>query len=81
MRGAGSTLTGGTKHLFCGEKDAAQKEKAQRMLSHVPAGRPGQVEEVAQAVLFFAAPETSYVTGQILNADGGRSGGGRLQDL
>ena len=47
------------------------KEKAQRVLSHIPAGRPGTVEEVAQAVLFFAAPETGYITGQILSVDGG----------
>ena len=77
----GSTLTAGTAQLFYGEKDAAMKEKAQRMLSHVPAGRPGTVEEVAQAVLFFAAPETSYITGQILSVDGGWSAGGFLRDF
>ena len=77
----GSTLTAGTAQLFYGEKDAAQKEKAQRMLSHVPAGRPGTVEEVAQAVLFFTDPEASYITGQILSVDGGWSAGGFLRDF
>ncbi len=77
----GSTLTEGTRNLFYGDKDAAMKEKAQRVLSHIPAGRPGQVEEVAQAVLFFAAPETGYTTGQILSVDGGWSAGGFLRDF
>jgi len=77
----GSTLTEGTRQLFYGEKDAAMKEKAQRVLSHIPAGRPGQVEEVAEAVLFFAAPETGYITGQVLSVDGGWSAGGFLRDF
>ena len=77
----GSTVTEGTRNLFYGNKDAAMQEKAQRMLSHVPAGRPGQVGEVAQAVLFFAAPETGYVTGQILSVDGGWTAGGFLRDF
>jgi 3-oxoacyl-[acyl-carrier protein] reductase len=77
----GSTLTEGTKDLFYGAKDAAMKEKARRVLSHIPAGRPGQVEEVAQAILFFAAPETGYVTGQVLCVDGGWTAGGFLRDF
>ncbi|RMB82972.1 SDR family NAD(P)-dependent oxidoreductase [Streptomyces shenzhenensis] len=35
------------------------------------AGRPGTGDEVAQAVLFLASPESSYVNGQILHVDGG----------
>ena len=77
----GSTLTEGTKDLFYGAKDAAMKEKAARVLSHIPAGRPGQVEEVAQAILFFAAPETGYVTGQVLCVDGGWTAGGFFRDF
>jgi|UniRef100_UPI004049EC7F 3-oxoacyl-[acyl-carrier protein] reductase len=76
----GSTLTTGTEQLFYGG-DAMMQEKAQRMLSHVPAGRVGQVEEIAEAVLFFVAPETSYVTGQILSVDGGWTAGGFLRDF
>ncbi len=76
----GSTLTEGTKSLFYGD-DALMKDRAQRMLSHVPLGRPGTTEEIAHTVLFFAAPESSYVTGQILCVDGGWTAGGFLRDF
>jgi len=76
----GSTLTEGTKSLFYGE-EALMKERAQRMLSHVPLGRPGTTAEIATTVLFFAAPENSYVTGQILCVDGGWTAGGFIRDF
>jgi 3-oxoacyl-[acyl-carrier protein] reductase len=76
----GSTLTEGTKQLFYGN-EAIMQERAERMLSHVPLNRPGTVEEVAHAVLFFAAPESSYITGQTLCVDGGWTAGGFLRDF
>jgi NAD(P)-dependent dehydrogenase (short-subunit alcohol dehydrogenase family) len=76
----GSTLTEGTKQLFYGQ-DAMMKERAERMLSHVPLARPGTVEEIAHAVLFFAAPESSYITGQTLCVDGGWTAGGFFRDF
>jgi 3-oxoacyl-[acyl-carrier protein] reductase len=34
-------------------------------------GRLGEVEEVAHAVVFLASTESSYVTGQTVNVNGG----------
>jgi NAD(P)-dependent dehydrogenase (short-subunit alcohol dehydrogenase family) len=76
----GSTLTEGTKQLFYSD-NAAEKDRARRMLSHVPLGRPGTVEEIAHAVLFFAAPESTYITGQTLCVDGGWTAGGFFRDF
>ena len=41
------------------------------MLGTIPKGRPGAPEDVARAVAFFAAPESAYITGQVLCVDGG----------
>jgi 3-oxoacyl-[acyl-carrier protein] reductase len=37
----------------------------------VPAKRLGRADEVADAVLFLAAPSSAYITGQVLTIDGG----------
>ena len=36
-----------------------------------PAGRPGRPEEVAQAILFLASDESSFIQGAALAVDGG----------
>ncbi|MBQ2682614.1 MAG: 3-oxoacyl-[Thermoguttaceae bacterium] len=41
------------------------------MMNRIPVGRFGQPEDIANAVLFFASPEASFVTGQIIAIDGG----------
>jgi 3-oxoacyl-[acyl-carrier protein] reductase len=70
----GSILTDGTRELFYGK--GAQFEKfAQGMLSHIPLGRPGEPQEIAHAVLFLAAPESSYINGHTLTVDGGWTAG------
>jgi NAD(P)-dependent dehydrogenase (short-subunit alcohol dehydrogenase family) len=70
----GSTLTEGTRQLFYAEGGKFH-EKAQRMLDHVPLGRPGTVDEIAVGALFLADPENSYMNGHILTIDGGWTAG------
>lgn len=40
----------------------------------IPVGRPGQPEDIAQAVSFFADPRSGFVTGQVLYVAGGPRG-------
>jgi 3-oxoacyl-[acyl-carrier protein] reductase len=70
----GSTLTEGTRQLFYGE-GGKFRDNVQRMLDHVPLGRPGTTDEIAVAALFLADPENSYMTGHILTVDGGWTAG------
>jgi NAD(P)-dependent dehydrogenase (short-subunit alcohol dehydrogenase family) len=70
----GSTLTEGTKQLFYGE-GGKFRDNVQRMLDHVPLGRPATTDEIAVAALFLADPENSYMNGHILTVDGGWTAG------
>ena len=46
------------------------------MANKLPVGRCGVVEDVAQAVLFLSAPESSFITGTHMLVDGGHIAGG-----
>ena len=43
----------------------------EQMMFRVPAGRPGDAEELVSALLFLASDAASYVTGVVLPVDGG----------
>ncbi len=47
------------------------QEVRDRMLAGVPLKRPGQAEDVASAVNFLASDEASYITGHVVNVNGG----------
>lgn len=44
---------------------------ARAFLARIPLGRMGQPDDIAHAVVFLAAPASSYVTGALLAVDGG----------
>jgi len=52
---------------------ADDPEKAARRLVHLPMGRFAETREVAQAALFLASDESSYVTASTFLVDGGLS--------
>jgi NAD(P)-dependent dehydrogenase (short-subunit alcohol dehydrogenase family) len=47
------------------------EEKRERRLVHVPMGRFGEAAEMADAALYLASDESSYVTGSTFTVDGG----------
>lgn len=47
--------------------------RAAALAKAIPVGRLGQSDDVARAVLFFADPQNSFVTGQVLYVCGGSS--------
>lgn len=53
--------------MTAGLPDLAKED----MLRSIPLGRPATADDVAQAVLFLASDQACYITGQVLNVDGG----------
>ena len=54
-----------------GEQVWGQPEKGDPMKAKIPAGRFGRPMEVADAVLFLATEKAGYVTGEVLDVNGG----------
>jgi 3-oxoacyl-[acyl-carrier protein] reductase len=51
--------------------DKLSEEQKQRLSSAIPLERLGEAQDVANAALFLASPESSYITGQVLSVNGG----------
>ncbi len=51
--------------------DKLNDEQKSGILAQVPAGRMGDAEEIAAAVLYLSSPEAAYVTGTTLHVNGG----------
>ena len=46
-------------------------EEMERRAGLIPVGRLGQPEDIANAVLFLVLPQSSFITGEIMNVNGG----------
>jgi 3-oxoacyl-[acyl-carrier protein] reductase len=68
----GSILTEGTKTLFYNEETQRLSDS---LISHIPLGKPGETRDIANAALYLASDEASYVTGHVLVVDGGWTAG------
>lgn len=53
------------------ETDMLQGAPVEQILPYVPLGRLGQPEEVAHVVSFLCSEEAGWMTGQVLNVNGG----------
>jgi NAD(P)-dependent dehydrogenase (short-subunit alcohol dehydrogenase family) len=68
----GITVNSVAPGFIATEMVAAIPEQAmERVLAQIPVGRLGEPEEVARVVEFLADPESSYITGEILDINGG----------
>jgi 3-oxoacyl-[acyl-carrier protein] reductase len=51
--------------------DVLPENVKEEMKKLIPLGRFGTVEDVANAVVFLASPESGYITGQVIHVNGG----------
>ena len=54
-----------------GMSKGVSQEAMQSFIQQIPLGRLGEVNEVVNAALFLASPMASYITGHVLNVNGG----------
>jgi NAD(P)-dependent dehydrogenase (short-subunit alcohol dehydrogenase family) len=57
------------------EVNAVSDEYVRTLVGTIPWGRAGTPEDIARAALFLASPLAEYVTGEVLQVDGGSSTG------
>jgi NAD(P)-dependent dehydrogenase (short-subunit alcohol dehydrogenase family) len=63
----GMTRTPATQGTF------ASRAMLEAFLSSQPIGRPGEADDIAQAVRYLLGPESAWVTGQLFTVDGGHT--------
>jgi NAD(P)-dependent dehydrogenase (short-subunit alcohol dehydrogenase family) len=67
----GPVVTPMLPQFFDRERGSNADDLIERLAAGVPMGRPARPEEIANAALFLACDESSYVTGIALPVDGG----------
>ena len=68
----GITVNGVSPHAIETEMSAQWSEQRRKeIIASIPLGRLGKPEDVAEAVLFLASDRASFITGEILDVNGG----------
>jgi 3-oxoacyl-[acyl-carrier protein] reductase len=68
----GINVNGVSPHAIETEMSAQWSEERRReIIASIPLGRLGKPEDVAEAVLFLASDDASFITGEILDVNGG----------
>lgn len=72
LAGYGIQVNGVAPHAIETEMSAQWTEERRReIIASIPLGRLGKPEEVAEAVLFLVSDKASFITGEILDVNGG----------
>lgn len=58
---------------LAGRQLVEEPQYAARVAKAIPLGEPGTPDEIGQAVVYLASPQTEYMTGSVLTLDGGCS--------
>ena len=58
-------------YIDVGMTETMSADNKQSVLGMIPLGRTGTAAEVAGVVALLATDQASYITGQVLNVDGG----------
>ena len=68
----GINVNGVSPHAIETEMSAQwSEERRKEIIASIPLGRLGKPEDVAEAVLFLVSDEASFITGEILDVNGG----------
>jgi 3-oxoacyl-[acyl-carrier protein] reductase len=68
----GINVNGVSPHAIETEMSAQwSEERREEIIASIPLGRLGKPEDVAEAVMFLASDEASFITGEILDVNGG----------
>jgi 3-oxoacyl-[acyl-carrier protein] reductase len=68
----GINVNGVAPHAIETEMSAQwSPERRREIIASIPLGRLGKPEDVAEAVLFLVSEEASFITGEILDVNGG----------